>query len=136
MKRWFQGLCNLVLVGGLVYFGISWLGSPSPVNLDEVVFKQPLGNGSALYGARDNRGGATVGFAYRYYISKQVDSDEQALTLLNGTPPFLITKDPEVSAKIVDGALHLSIRGRIYEFSNYTLNSIKDSGDIKVIIGL
>jgi len=136
MKRWFQGLCNLVLVGCLVYFGISWTSSPSAANLDEIVYKHPLGNGNSLYGARDNRGGATVGFSYRYYISKQTDTDEQALALLNEKPPFLITKDPEVSAKVVDGALHLSIRGRVYDFSNYTLNSIKDSGDIKVIIGL
>ncbi len=42
-----QGICNILLVGCLLYLSASWLISPSEVNLDELVYKQSLGNGNS-----------------------------------------------------------------------------------------
>ncbi len=131
-----QGICNILLVGCLLYLSASWLISPSQANLDEIVYKQSLGNGNSIYGARDNRGGATVAFSYRYYISKEVEDDEQALKALKEINPFLITKNPDTSAQIVDGTFYLSTRGRIYEFSSYALENVQGASAIKVIMTL
>lgn len=136
LKSWTQRICSILLAVCLIYLSASWLDSPSKANLDEIIFKKSLGNGNSIYGARDNRGGATVGFSYRYYISKEFNADERILTALKEITPFLTTKNPDVSAQIVDGTLHLSTRGRIYEFSSYALENVQGASAIKVIMTL
>ncbi|MFC6299586.1 hypothetical protein GNF76_22955 [Pseudomonas sp. CCM 7893] len=122
-KSWIQTACNGLLVACLLYVGVDWLVEPSKPALDKIVFTYPLGNGNSIYGARDNRGGATAGFSYRYYISSDIVSDEENLKVLGSKHAFLVTKQPDVSVEKNNGELKISTRGRVYEFSSYSLES-------------
>jgi hypothetical protein len=128
-KSWAQTALNGLLVICVLYIGINWLTEPSEPALDKVVFTHPVGVGHSIYGVRDNRGGATVGFSYRYYISDKMDSDEEILKTLNTEIPFMVTKNPEVSVRRDDDGIIISTRGRVYEFSSYALENV---GSVKM----
>jgi hypothetical protein len=116
-----QGLLNGLLVVCLAHLGMGWLMSPGTPELDEVVLKYSLGNGSSIYGARDGQGGATVGFSYRYYVHTDLENDQEILTTLTSAHPFLRTKEPTVQVSEQNGMLRLDVRGRVYEYSSYVL---------------
>ncbi|MGY2402046.1 hypothetical protein [Pseudomonas sp. SDO5271_S396] len=117
-------LRNWLLVACLVYIGGSWIMSPGTPDLDEVVLKYSLGNGSSIYGARDGQGDATVGFSYRYYVHKDLGSDQEILTALVSAHPFLKTKEPDVQVSQVDGVIHLIVRSEVYEYRSYPLEGL------------
>ena len=120
-----QGLFKGLLVSCLGYLGVGWLMSPGTPELDEVVLKHSLSNGNSLYGVRDSQGGATVGFSYRYYVHKDLDNDHEILTSLVSAHPFLKTKEPDVQVIQKDGALHLIVRGEVYEYRSYPLEGLE-----------
>lgn len=126
-------LRNCLLVGCLIYIAGSWLISPGTPDLDAVVLKHSLGNGSSIYGARDGQGGATVGFSYRYYVHKNLSNDQEILTTLVSAHPFLKTKEPNVQVSEHEGVLRLDIQGRVYEYNSYALEGL---GTVKVVMGL
>ncbi|AVE05943.1 hypothetical protein CYL20_15780 [Pseudomonas palleroniana] len=128
-----QGLLNGLLVMCLRYLAISWLMSPGTPQLDEVVLKYSLGNGTSIYGARDGQGGATVGFSYRYYVHKDLGNDQELLKTLVSAHPFLKTQEPTVQVSGHEGVLRLDVRGRVYESSSYVLESL---GGVKVVMAL
>ena len=115
-KRLIPFLRNCLLVVCLIYIGGSWILSSGTPDLDEVVLKHSLGNGTSIYGARDGQGGATVGFSYRYYVHEDLGSDQEILTALVSAHPFLKTKEPDVQVSDEGGALHLIIQGKVYEY--------------------
>ncbi|WP_338513935.1 hypothetical protein VRC24_24655 [Pseudomonas poae] len=117
-------LRNCLLVACLIYIGGNWIMSSGTPDLDEVVLKYTLGNGSSIYGVRDGQGGATVGFSYRYYVHKNLDSDQEILTTLVSAPFFLKTKEPDVQVSQVDGIIHLIVRGEVYEYRSYPLEGL------------
>lgn len=117
-------LRNCLLVACLIYIGGSWIMSSGTPDLDEVVLKHSLGNGSSIYGARDGQGGATVGFSYRYYVHKDLGSDREILTALVSAHPFLKTKAPDVQVTRQDGVIHLTVRGEVYEYRSYPLEGL------------
>ncbi|MEO8493200.1 hypothetical protein [Pseudomonas sp.] len=122
-------LRNCLLVVCLIYIGGSWIMSSGTPDLDEVVLKHSLGNGTSIYGARDSQGGATVGFSYRYYVHENLGSDQEILAALVSAHPFLKTKEPDVHVAVEGGVLHLAIHGRVYEYSSYALEGL---GVVKV----
>ena len=126
-------LRNCLLVGCLIYIAGSWLISPGTPDLDEVVLKHSLGNGSSIYGARDGQGGATVGFSYRYYVHSNLSNDQEILTTLVSAHPFLKTKEPNVQVSEHEGMLRLDIQGQVYEYNSYALEGL---GTVKVVMGL
>ncbi|WP_242199827.1 MULTISPECIES: hypothetical protein [unclassified Pseudomonas] len=126
-------LRNCLLVVCLIYIGVSWIISPGTPDLDQVVLKHSLGNGTSIYGARDGQGGATVGFSYRYYVHEDLGSDQEILTALVSAHPFLKTKEPDVQVSDEGGALHLIIQGRVYEYHSYALEGL---GTVKVMMAL
>lgn len=126
-------LRNGLLVVCLVYIAGSWFISSGTPDLDEVVLKHSLGNGSTIYGARDGQGGATVGFSYRYYVHRNLSSDQEILTTLVSAHPFLKTKEPHVQVSEHEGVLRLDIQGRVYEYNSYALEGL---GTVKVVMGL
>ena len=128
-----QVLLNGLLVMCLGYLAISWLMSPGTPQLDEVVLKYSLGNGTSIYGARDGQGGATVGFSYRYYVHKDLGNDQELLKTLVSAHPFLKTQEPTVQVSGHEGVLRLDVRGRVYEYSSYVLESL---GGVKVVMAL
>ncbi|WP_460150975.1 hypothetical protein [Pseudomonas sp. S3_A03] len=117
-------LRNCLLVACLIYIGANWIMSSGTPKLDEVVLKRSLGNGGSIYGARDGQGGATVGFSYRYYVHKDLGSDQEILTALVSAHPFLKTKEPDVQVTQADGAIRLSVRGEVYEYRSYPLEGL------------
>jgi hypothetical protein len=132
-KRLIPFLRNCLLVVCLIYIGGSWILSPGTPDLDEVVLKHSLGNGTSIYGARDGQGGATVGFSYRYYVHEDLGSDQEILTALVSAHPFLKTKEPDVQVSDEGGALHLIIQGKVYEYHSYALEGL---GTVKVMMAL
>lgn len=123
-KRLIPFLRNCLLVVCLIYIGGSWILSSGTPDLDEVVLKHSLGNGTSIYGARDGQGGATVGFSYRYYVHEDLGSDQEILTALVSAHPFLKTKEPDVQVSDEGGALHLIIQGKVYEYHSYALEGL------------
>ncbi|CRM62737.1 MULTISPECIES: hypothetical protein [Pseudomonas] len=117
-------LRNCLLVACLIYIGANWIMSSGTPKLDEVVLKRSLGNGGSIYGARDGQGGATVGFSYRYYVHKDLGSDQEILTALVSAHPFLKTKEPDVQVTQADGAIRLIVRGEVYEYRSYPLEGL------------
>lgn len=126
-------LRNCLLVVCLVYIAGSWVLSSGAPDLDEVVLKYSLGNGSSIYGARDGQGGATVGFSYRYYVHRNLSDDQEILTTLVSAHPFLKTKEPNVQVSEHEGMLRLDIQGQVYEYNSYALEGL---GTVKVVMGL
>jgi hypothetical protein len=74
-----------------------------------------------IYGVSTNGGGATVGFSYRYYLSKGLATDEEILSMLADEQPFLITKDPEVNVETRGAELDIRVTGRINQFHSQAL---------------
>ncbi|MGU9827970.1 hypothetical protein [Pseudomonas sp. LF242] len=132
-KRLIPFLRNCLLVVCLIYIGGSWILSSGTPDLDEVVLKHSLGNGTSIYGARDGQGGATVGFSYRYYVHEDLGSDQEILTALVSAHPFLKTREPDVQVSDEGGALHLIIQGKVYEYHSYALEGL---GAVKVMMAL
>ncbi len=126
-------LRNCLLVVCLVYIAGSWILLSGAPDLDEVVLKYSLGNGSSIYGARDGQGGATVGFSYRYYVHRNLSDDQEILTTLVSAHPFLKTKEPNVQVSEHEGMLRLDIQGQVYEYNSYALEGL---GTVKVVMGL
>lgn len=132
-KRLMPVLCNCLLIICLIYIGGSWIMSPGTPVLDEVVLKHSLGNGTSIYGARDGQGGATVGYSYRYYVHKDLATDQEILTALVSAYPFLKTKEPDVQVSKEGATLHLVIQGAVYEYHSYTLEGL---GKVSVAMAL
>lgn len=126
-------LRNCLLVACLVYIAGSWIMAPGTPDLDEVVLKHSLGNGSSIYGARDGQGGATVGFSYRYYVHRDLSNDQEILKTLVSAHPFLKTQEPNVQVTEHEGVLRLDIQGRVYEYRSYALEGV---GAVKVVMAL
>ena len=133
IKALVPALRNCLLAVCLIYIGGSWIMSSGTPELDELVLKHSLGNGTSIYGARDNQGGATVGFSYRYYVHEDLGSDQEILIALVSAHPFLKTKEPDVQVIEEGGVLHLVILGRVYEYSSYALEGL---GGVKVEMAL
>ncbi|WLI09768.1 hypothetical protein PSH66_27985 [Pseudomonas sp. FP597] len=117
-------LRNSLLVACLIYIAGSWIMSSGTPDLDKVVLKHSLGNGSSIYGVRDGQGGATVGFSYRYYVHKDLGNDHEILTSLVSAHPFLKTKEPDVQVTQADGTIHLIVHGEVYEYRSYPLEGL------------
>ncbi|MGV8861794.1 MAG: hypothetical protein ACOH2T_11565 [Pseudomonas sp.] len=110
-----------LLVSSLGYNGWTWLTTQNLPKLDKVFLKYPLPDDAFVYGVSTNGGGATVGFSYRYYLSKGLATDEEILSMLADEQPFLITKDPEVNVETRGAELDIRVTGRINQFHSQAL---------------
>lgn len=106
----------VLLASSLLLNGWSWFASPRSPQLDKIVLRYPVENLGVVYGVSTNGGGATVGFSYRYYLSKGGSDDEEILSSLVGASPFLITKDPQVTVESRGAELDVRVKGRIDQF--------------------
>ena len=105
----------------LAYIGWTWLMSSRPPVLTDVVLKRPLGEHGFIYGIKDDRGGATVPFSYRYYVYRELPSDEQIASELKTAGPFLVTRDPAIKVDIQGSVIHVSTNQEVYEYHSSTL---------------
>lgn len=111
--------CLLTLCLG--YIGWTWLMTPSAPVLTDVVLKLPVGENGFVYGVKDDRGGATVPFSYRYYVYRELASDEQIASELKTAGPFLVTRDPAVKINVQGSIINVSTHQEVYEYHSSTL---------------
>ena len=95
--------------------------SPSTPVLTDVVLKLPLGEHGFIYGVKDDRGGATVPFSYRYYVYRELPSDEQIASELRTAGPFLVTRDPAIKVNVQGSVINVSTNQEVYEYHSSTL---------------
>lgn len=105
----------------LVYIGWTWLMSSNTPVLTDVVLKLPLGENGFIYGVKDDRGGATVPFSYRYYAYRELTSDEQITSELKTAGPFLVTRDPAIKVNVQGSVINVSTNQEVYEYHSSTL---------------
>ena len=105
----------------LVYIGGDWLLGPGRPQLTEVVLRVPLGSDASIYGVKDDRGGATVAFSYRYYVYRTLGDDSEILSVLEAASPFLITRDPSVQVDVQGKTITVSVAGDISAYHSSTL---------------
>ncbi|KAE9658909.1 hypothetical protein IFR35_04935 [Pseudomonas fluorescens] len=120
---------TILLLLCLVYIGGSWLLSAGRPQLTEVVLRAPLNADASIYGVKDDRGGATVPFSYRYYVYRTLASDREVLSALKEATPFLITRD--ASAKVVTqgSEIIVSVTGEVSDYHSSTLYRHADGRD-------
>lgn len=90
-------------------------------HLTEVVSQTPLGHGATLYGVKDDRGGATVPFSYRYYVYRTLATHDDILHQLKTATPFLITRDESVDVDIQGATVTVSVDKEVYDYHSNTL---------------
>ncbi len=113
----------------LGYIGWTWLMSPSAPVLTDVVLKLPVGENGFVYGVKDDRGGATVPFSYRYYVYRELASDEQIASELKTAGPFLVTRDPAIKINVQGSVINVSTHQEVYEYHSGTLFRPTNSAD-------
>ncbi|MGV8918558.1 MAG: hypothetical protein ACOH2R_12280 [Pseudomonas sp.] len=116
-----QTLANLVLLAFMVYIGGTWVLSPSAPNLDKVILSYPIGDRAFVYGVRNNLAGATSGYSYRYYVSRELVSEQAILSSLVRSTPFLVTTDPAVKIEGNGSELAVLVKGQVYDFHSRTV---------------
>ncbi|WP_347928800.1 hypothetical protein [Pseudomonas helvetica] len=117
----------------LGYIGWTWLMSPSAPVLTDVVLKLPVGENGFVYGVKDDRGGATVPFSYRYYVYRELASDEQIASELKTAGPFLVTRDPAIKINVQGSVINVSTHQEVYEYHSNTLFRQTNSADYSPI---
>jgi len=120
-KTGYTIVTTCLLAACLVYIGWTWLLSSSPPVLTEVVLKLPLGENGFIYGVKDDRGGATVPFSYRYYAYRELTSDEQIVSELKTAGPFLVTRDSAIKVDVQGTVINVSTNHEVYEYHSSTL---------------
>mgnify|MGYP001078213453 CR=1 FL=1 len=90
-----------------------------------VIKKLKVSNIATLY-VTEADAGATTNFTYRYYLFDAHKGDN-VFTASDDSQPFLITSDADASVKVENGAIHITLKGKIYKFNNYPAYKINDS---------
>ena len=121
-----QHAANVLLVLALATLAWQWLTRPTAPHLDKLVVKQPLGDNTFLYGARDNRGGATTGFSYRYYVQQDAGDDAATLEKLAQASAFLVADDDAVKAEQGQDSITIKVNGRVFDYRSDALVAAPD----------
>jgi len=113
-------ICALLALS-LAYIG--WLGlfSRDVPHLTQVILRTPLTQDAFIYGVKDERGGATVPFSYRYYVYRALPADSDILSELKSASPFLVTRDDSIIVNIQDSAITVSVDKEVYDYHSNTL---------------
>jgi hypothetical protein len=54
-------------------------------------------------------------------------NESDSVFTASDSQPFLITSDADASVKVEEGAIHITLKGKIYKFNNYAAYRINDS---------
>lgn len=120
-KSVYSVVTTILLACCLVYIGGDWLLSPDRPQLTEVVLRVPLGTDGAIYGVKDDRGGSTVPFSYRYYVYRTLEDDSEVLAALRDASPFLITRDAAAKVDVQGRTITVSVAGDVSDYHSSTL---------------
>lgn len=117
----------------LLYIAADWLFSPRRPQLTEVVLQVPLNGEASLYGVKDDRGGATVPFSYRYYVYRTLGADREVLSALESATPFLISRDAAAKVDVQGSAVAVSVVGEVSDYHSSTLYRHANGSDYTVV---
>lgn len=82
----------------------------------EIVRKVKVNNLVNLY-ITEASAGVTTDFSYRFYLyDSSKDDKEFKVSLKDNLSPFMITEDKDALDKVENGAIYLSVKGKIYTF--------------------
>ncbi len=82
----------------------------------EIVIKVKVNNLVNLY-ITEASAGATTDFSYRFYLYDASKDDKEFMTRLSDDlSPFMITADKDALDRVENGAIYLSVKGKIYTF--------------------
>ncbi|MGN8345174.1 hypothetical protein ACLEJQ_16390 [Pseudomonas sp. SMV71] len=111
----------VLLVLALAY--VSWLCffSRNTPQLTEVVLRTPLTHNAFIYGVKDDGGGATVPFSYRYYVYRSLTADSDILSELKTATPFLVTRDESITVDVQGETVTVVVDKEIYDYHSNTL---------------
>lgn len=132
-KSVYSVVTTILLALCLVYIVGEWLLSPGRPQLTEVVLRQPLGGDGAVYGVKDDRGGATVPFSYRYYVYRNLEDDSEILAALRDASPFLVTSDAAAKIGVQGTAITVSVAGEVSDYHSSTLYRHANGSDYTVV---
>ncbi|MDY0835625.1 MULTISPECIES: hypothetical protein [unclassified Pseudomonas] len=116
-----------------MYIGGDWLLSPGRPQLTEVVMRVPLGTDGAIYGVKDDRGGSTVPFSYRYYVYRTLEDDSEVLAALRDASPFLITRDASAKVDVQGRTITVSVAGDVSDYHSSTLYRHANGSDYTAV---
>ncbi len=105
----------------LAYIGWLYLFPRNTPQLTEVILRAPLAQDAFIYGVKDERGGATVPFSYRYYVYRALAADSDILSELKTATPFLVTRDDSITVDIRDSTITVSVDKEVYDYHSNTL---------------
>lgn len=132
-KSVYSVVTTILLACCLVYIGGDWLLSPGRPQLTEVVMRVPLGTDGAIYGVKDDRGGSTVPFSYRYYVYRTLEDDSEVLAALRDASPFLITRDAAAKVDVQGRTITVSVAGDVSDYHSSTLYRHANGSDYTAV---
>ncbi|UVH52986.1 hypothetical protein P0D91_31315 [Pseudomonas sp. CBSPBW29] len=132
-KTVYSVVTTILLACCLVYIGGHWLLSPDRPQLTEVVLRVPLGTDGAIYGVKDDRGGATVPFSYRYYVYRALEDDSEVLAALRDASPFLIARDASAKVDVQGLTINVSVAGDVSDYHSSTLYRHANGSDYTAV---
>ncbi len=93
----------------------------------EIVTKVKVNNLVNLY-ITEASAGATTDFSYRFYLYDASKDDKEFMTRLSDDlSPFMITADKDALDRVENGAIYLSVKGKIYTFRSPAYYLIRGS---------
>ncbi|TFY93646.1 hypothetical protein DYL61_12795 [Pseudomonas nabeulensis] len=132
-KSLYSIVTTILLTLCLAYIGGTWLLSPGHAQLSEVVLRVPISSGASIYGIKDDRGGATVPFSYRYYVYRNIDADNEILAALENTNPFLVTRDPSAKVDVSEQGITVAVTGDVSAYHSKTLYRHANGSDYTAV---
>ncbi|MCS3512670.1 hypothetical protein [Pseudomonas grimontii] len=132
-KSLYSRVTTILLALCLVYIAGDWLLSPGRPQLTEVVLRVPISDDASIYGVKDDRGGATVPFSYRYYVYRTLGTDSEILAVLRYANPFLVTRDGAVKVDVESRSITVSVSGDVSDYHSSTLYRHANGSDYTVV---
>jgi hypothetical protein len=132
-KSLYSTVTTILLAVCLVYIGVDWLLAPCRPQLTEVVLRVPISNDASIYGVKDDRGGATVPFSYRYYVYRNLAADSEILSALEDAGPFLVTRDASAKVNVQGRSITVSVSGAVSDYHSNTVYRHANGSDYTAV---
>jgi hypothetical protein len=92
--------------------------------LEQVVYKVVKVNSTVTLYMTEGSAGATTNFVYQFYLAPSTVTKSDFLKDIGDKyHAFLSTSDENTKIEIIDGNIHLGVRGDVYGFQNGVLYS-------------
>ncbi|NIY48727.1 hypothetical protein [Cedecea colo] len=106
----------VVLLVIVAFYGV-WKALHSPI--DQTVYKVEKVNSQITLYITEGSAGATTGFVYQFYLVPSAVTRRDFLKDIGDKyHAFLSTSDAGTKVDISNGAIHLTVKGKVYRFNN------------------